>query len=165
MTISKNTVRGSARVRETEKRRIVDETSRKRRHRKVMEILEADNYHEDPHADLIMSKKVPKFEENLETRSSARGSSKKKDRTPEYYQSKFRKHIMQMLEEDRNEAEQTGRYSYVDMACGDTDAPYRHFCAVCGFFSQYVCLSCGMRYCGIRCMDTHMDTRCLKWAA
>jgi len=161
MTISKLTLRGSARLKESEKRRIVDETSRKRRHRKMMEILEADNYHEDPHADLVMSKKIPKFDENLETRTR----SKRKEKNPEYYQMKFRKHILQLLEEDRVEAEYSGRYSYMDLASEDTDMPYRHFCAVCGFFSQYVCLTCGMRYCGIRCMDTHMDTRCLKWAA
>lgn len=161
MTISKLTLRGSSRLKESEKRRIVDETSRKRRHRKMMEILEADNYHEDPHADLVMSKKIPKFDDNLETRTRSR----KKEKNPEYYQTKFRKHILQLLEEDRVEAEYTGRYSYMDMACEDTDSPYRHFCAVCGFFSQYVCLTCGMRYCGIRCMDMHMDTRCLKWAA
>lgn len=92
MPISKTTLRGSARLKDSDKRRIVDETSRKRRHRKVMEILEADNYHEDPHADLVMSKKVPKFEENLETRT--RG--KKKERNPEYYQTKVKVKICKM---------------------------------------------------------------------
>ncbi|XP_018323077.1 zinc finger HIT domain-containing protein 1 [Agrilus planipennis] len=161
MTISKLTLRGSARLKEVDKCKIVDETSRRRRHRKNMEILEADNYHEDPHADLVMSKKIPKFDENLETRTRSR----KKEKNPEYYQAKFRKHILQLLEEDRMEAEITGRYSYQDLVAEDTDHPARHFCAVCGFFSQYVCLACGMRYCSIKCMDTHMDTRCLKWTA
>ncbi|KAK4874045.1 hypothetical protein RN001_013405 [Aquatica leii] len=161
MTISKLTLRGSTRLKENEKRRIVDETSRKRRHRKMLETLEADNYHEDPHADLVMSKKIPKFDENLETRTR----SKRKEKSADYYQMKFRKHFLQLLEEDRVEAEVTRRYSYMDMASEDTTMPYRHFCAVCGFFSPYVCLTCGMRYCTIRCMDTHMDTRCLKWAA
>lgn len=79
MTIGKGVQRGSNRIKENDKRRIIDETQRKRRQRKVMEMLESDNYHDDPHADLVMSKKVPKFEDNLEQRSS--GRNKKRERT------------------------------------------------------------------------------------
>ena len=39
-------------------RKILDEASRRRRARKALESLEADNFHEDPHADLVMSKKA-----------------------------------------------------------------------------------------------------------
>ncbi|VEN39037.1 unnamed protein product [Callosobruchus maculatus] len=162
MTISKSTLRGSNRIKENDKRRIVDETSRKRRHRKVMELLESDNYHDDPHADLVMSKKVPKFEDNLEQRTSR---TKKKERTAEYYQIKYRKNFQQLVDEDRAEAEANRRVSYMDIQCEESPMPPRHFCAVCGFLAKYNCLSCGTRYCCIRCMDTHMDTRCLKWAA
>lgn len=80
MTLGKGTVRGSNRLKENDKRRVIDETQRKRRQRKVMEMLESDNYHEDPHADLVMSKKVPKFEDNLEHRTSR---NKKRERTGE----------------------------------------------------------------------------------
>ncbi|KAF5282330.1 hypothetical protein FQA39_LY17629 [Lamprigera yunnana] len=100
----------------------------------MLETLEADNYHEDPHADLVMSKKIPKFDEHLETRTR----SKKKERSADYYQMKFRKHILQLLEEDRVEADSANRFSYVDMSSEDTTMPYRHFCAVCGFFSSYM---------------------------
>ncbi|CAH0564362.1 unnamed protein product [Brassicogethes aeneus] len=162
MTISKSTLRGSNRIKENDKRRVVDETSRKRRQRKVMELLESDNYHDDPHADLVMSKKVPKFEDNLEQRTTR---TKKKERTADYYQNKFRKNFQQLVEEDRNEAEENNRVSYMDIKCEESTLPPRHFCAVCGFLGQYNCLSCGTRFCSIRCMDTHMETRCLKWAA
>lgn len=155
-------VRGSSRIKEGEKRRVIDESTRRRRQAKLLEMFEADNYHDDPHADLVMSKKIPKFEENLEPRTT-RG--KKKERTPEYYQMKYRKSFQQMVEEDRVEAEQTGRVSYLDAAAEDSELPPRHFCAVCGFASQYVCLTCGTRFCTIKCMDMHYDTRCLKWSA
>lgn len=161
MPITKVTLRGSNRLKEGDKRRIIDETARKRRHRKLMEIFEADNYHDDPHADLVMSKKVPKFEENLESRSR----TKKKERTPEYYQTKYRKNFQQLVEEDRVDAEQKKRPSYLDVAAEDSEFPQRHFCSVCGFLSQYVCLPCGTRFCSIKCMDMHFDTRCLKWSA
>ncbi|XP_030754266.1 zinc finger HIT domain-containing protein 1 [Sitophilus oryzae] len=161
MTISKGTLRGSNRIKENDKRRIIDESQRKRRQRKVMEMLESDNYHDDPHADLVMSKKVPKFEDNLEQRSSR---TKRKERSVDYYQFKYRKNFQQLVDEDRAESEAKQRPSYMDIQCGESQLPSRHFCAVCGFLGQYNCLSCGTRYCSIRCMETHMDTRCLKWA-
>ena len=37
--------------------------------------------------------------------------------------------------------------------------PERHFCAVCGFPSNYTCVPCGARYCSVRCLGTHQDTR------
>lgn len=157
------TLRGTRTREASDKRRIVDETSRKRRLRKIIELLESDNYHDDPHADLVMSKKIPKFDDNLEQQQRTT-RTKKKERTPDYYQNKFRKNFQQLVEEDRVEAKENKRLTYMDIQCEESDMPPRHFCAVCGFLGQYSCLSCGMRYCSIRCMDTHIDTRCLKWA-
>lgn len=162
MSATKTTSRGSTRLKEFDKRRILDETARKRRHRKLMEIYESDNYHDDPHADLVMSKKIPKFEENLESRSSR---TKKKERTAEYYQMKFRKTFQQLVEEDRIDAELNNRVSYLDAAAEDSKLPARHFCSVCGYKSKYVCITCGTRFCCIKCMNIHLETRCLKWSA
>ncbi|KAL1495032.1 hypothetical protein ABEB36_010518 [Hypothenemus hampei] len=162
MTITKGAQRGSTRLKENEKLRVIDDVQRKRRQRKVMEMLESDNYHDDPHADLVMSKKVPKFEDNLEQRTNR---NKKRERTVDYYQFKYRKNFQQLVDEDRLESEMKQRPSYMDIQCEESQLPARHFCAVCGFLGQYNCLSCGTRYCSIRCMETHVDTRCLKWAA
>ncbi|ENN77800.1 zinc finger HIT domain-containing protein 1 [Dendroctonus ponderosae] len=162
MTLPKTVPRGSNRIKENDKRRIIDETQRKRRQRKVMEMLESDNYHDDPHADLVMSKKAPKFEDSLEQRNVR---TKKKERTVDYYQFKYRKNFHQLVDEDRAESEAKQRPSYMDIQAEESQIPPRHFCAVCGFLGQYSCLSCGTRYCSLRCMETHMDTRCLKWAA
>ena len=46
-------------------RRKLDDAARKRRLRRALDALEADNFQEDPHADLKMNKKAPKFDENL----------------------------------------------------------------------------------------------------
>ena len=46
-------------------RRKLDDAARKRRLRRALEALEADNYQEDPHGDLKMNKKAPKFDESL----------------------------------------------------------------------------------------------------
>jgi len=57
----------AGRIKESEQRRVLDEAARRRRQRKALEALEQDNYQDDPHADLKMSKKAPKFEESMET--------------------------------------------------------------------------------------------------
>lgn len=36
-----------------EPRRVLDEATRQRRARKALESLESDNFHDDPHADLV----------------------------------------------------------------------------------------------------------------
>lgn len=159
MPFNKVMLRGSHRLKETDKRKVVDETSRKRRHRKLLENLETDNFHDDPHADLVMSKKVPKFDDNLESRSRRN----KKDKNPEYYSMKYRKSFQQLVEESQIEAEENDTYSYMDIVTDKSEFPVLYFCAVCGFYSKYICVACGARYCGIRCLETHQDTRCLKW--
>jgi len=153
--------RGSTRLKESERTRIIDESTRRRRTRKHLESLEADNYHDDPHADLVMSKKLPKFDESLESRTR----SKRKERNAEYYQIKYRKTLQQMIDEDCKEAEENGRKSYLDLVAPKSAFPPIYLCGVCGYQSNYVCISCGVRVCQTKCFDTHYETRCLKWTA
>jgi len=56
----------AGRIKDVQQRRILDESARKRRQRKALEALEDDNFQEDPHADLKMNKRAPKFEESVE---------------------------------------------------------------------------------------------------
>lgn len=83
------------RGRDTDRRKVLDDAARKRRARKAVEALEQDNFHEDPHADLVMSKKVPKFAE-----SNEKPTRKKKSKSAEYYKLRFRKTFAQLVEED-----------------------------------------------------------------
>lgn len=76
--------RESSRIKEADKKRVLDEASRRRRARKALEALEQDNFHDDPHADLVMSKKLPKFQDNSET-PGGRTRKAKKNRGAEYY--------------------------------------------------------------------------------
>ena len=39
-----------------EQRRVIDEATRMRRKRKAIESLEFDNFHDDPHSDLVRNK-------------------------------------------------------------------------------------------------------------
>lgn len=209
--------RESNRVKDADKRRILDEAARNRRARKALEALEQDNFHDDPHADLVMSKKVPKFHDSLLEQSRGGNTAggigggggghntsgtKNKRKNADYIKAKYRKTFAQLLEEDRNGGS-SGRYAaasgggggmdddadsaaatsannnnnnnsggseeqrvtYASAAAPPSVRPPRHFCAVCGFPSTYTCTSCGVRYCCIKCLGTHRDTRCLKWTA
>lgn len=159
--------RESGRLKDADKKRILDDVSRKRRARKALEALERDNFHDDPHADLVMSKKVPKFQDSLDqSMASASGRSRKlKKKTADYMKVKFRKNFAQLLEEDEQLHQTEDEPSYSSASVSESNFPDRHFCAVCGYISAYTCTSCGTRYCCIRCLATHHDTRCLKWTA
>ncbi|XP_011504512.1 PREDICTED: zinc finger HIT domain-containing protein 1 [Ceratosolen solmsi marchali] len=150
--------RESGRIKDSIQKRILDDDSRKRRQKKALDALEQDNFHEDPHADLVMSKKVPKFQED--NKNSTR---KRKTRSAEYFKLRFRKNFIQLVEEDLNYNSSSPNYTtaQVPQSC----YPERHFCTVCGFPSTYTCIPCGARYCSVKCLGTHLDTRCLKWTA
>lgn len=107
---------------------------------------------------LVMSKKVPKFQETLDNRG---GNRKKKTRSAEYYKQRFRKTFAQLVEEDLNINPNPPNYTCAQAP--PSRFPERHFCAVCGFPSNYTCIPCGARYCCIKCLGTHLDTRCMKW--
>lgn len=55
------------RIKDLQQKRVLDDAARRRRQRKALEALEQDNFQDDPHADLKMSKKAPKFEESMDT--------------------------------------------------------------------------------------------------
>lgn len=154
------TSRESHRIKDADKKRILDDVSRIRRARKALLALEQDNFHDDPHADLVMSKKVPKFQDNLVDQSRSR---KGKRKTGDYIKAKYKKNFGQLLEEDRQYFQETCEPCYSNAQVGPSKMPERHFCAVCGFPSDYTCTSCGTRFCSMRCLGVHQDTRCLKW--
>ncbi|XP_023324816.1 zinc finger HIT domain-containing protein 1 [Eurytemora carolleeae] len=150
---------GSSRIMDQDARRVLDSAARQRRARKALESLEKDNNHEDPHADLVMSKKaLSLFQED-----SPEKRPKRKTRTTEYYKQRFRKNLDQLLDE---EAGYDDDYiGYLAAQVPSSSVPPRSLCAVCGFPSGYTCVTCGTKYCTIRCLDTHQETRCLKWTA
>jgi hypothetical protein len=79
-----------------EQRRVLDQASRQRRARKNLESLEQDNFHDDPHADLVMSKKaLSLFQDHGGDHGGAHGSkvnkdkNRKKSRNAEYYKQRL----------------------------------------------------------------------------
>lgn len=70
---------------------------------------------------------------------------------------RYRKSFAQLLEEEQGNHPEPP--NYVSALVEASQFPERHFCAVCGFPSNYTCLSCGARYCSCKCLGTHTDTR------
>lgn len=101
--------------------------------------------------------KVPAFNDTMEDKRK-----KRKSKTGELFKQRFRRTFVMLLEEAQQEAE-AGEPSYTSAKVPPSKFPERHFCAVCGFPSNYTCVSCGSRYCCVKCLGTHQDTRCLKW--
>jgi zinc finger HIT domain-containing protein 1 len=151
--------RESGRIKDVQQKRVLDEAARKRRLRKALEALEADNFQDDPHADLKMSKKAPRFEESMSTTQT----KKRKRSKIEHFKLRFRKNLSAIMEEEHLTSDSGPNYSSVCVP--PSKFPVRHFCAVCGFPSNYTCVQCGAKYCCVRCLGTHQDTRCLKWTA
>lgn len=148
--------------------RVLDEAARNRRNRNQLEQLERDNFHDDPHANLVMHKKAPKFEDNSKSTTGSSTSSSKRHALPRSRLLSF----PALLEEDIKLP--TPNYSSVvapnpkklsENKHKITKIPQRRFCCVCGFKAAYTCITCGVRYCSIHCFGIHRDTRCLKWTS
>lgn len=135
--------------------RVMDELTRKRRLKCELDSLERDNFHEDPHANLTLSKKVPKFDEG----------PKGDEKITERRRSNLRLRNLnfgQLVDEDSKRE----NFNYSTAVAPPPDRfnlHRRHFCSVCGFTGIYTCITCGSRFCCTNCLGTHKDTRCMKW--
>uniref|UniRef100_UPI00398F318D zinc finger HIT domain-containing protein 1 n=1 Tax=Pristiophorus japonicus TaxID=55135 RepID=UPI00398F318D len=136
-------------------RRVLDPATRQRRLNRQLDALERDNFQDDPHANLPQLKRLPQFDEQPES------AKKKKKTRGDHFKQRFRKNFQSLLEE-QNLSVSEGP-NYLTSCAHPSKLPQRHFCAVCGFPSNYTCASCGARYCCIKCLGTHQETRCLKW--
>ncbi|XP_078283903.1 zinc finger HIT domain-containing protein 1 [Rhinoraja longicauda] len=137
-------------------RRVLDPATRQRRLCRQLDALERDNFQDDPHANLPQLKRLPQFND-----SHTEAAKKKKKTRGDHFKQRFRKNFQSLLEEQNLSS--TDGPNYLTACLGPSALPQRHFCAVCGFPSNYTCVSCGARYCCVKCLGTHQETRCLKW--
>jgi zinc finger HIT domain-containing protein 1 len=71
-----------------------------------------------------------------------------------------KQHLQKALRDEEAEVE----YNYAAIEAPQSAIPGRKFCSVCGYWGKYSCTRCGMRYCSIRCNNSHKETRCLKFS-
>uniref|UniRef100_UPI00358E5A71 zinc finger HIT domain-containing protein 1 isoform X1 n=1 Tax=Myxine glutinosa TaxID=7769 RepID=UPI00358E5A71 len=148
--------RESVRLQEGSQRRVLDPSTRQRRLTRQLEALEKDNFQEDPNSGLpLLAARLPQFDS-----AETQGKRKKKTRG-DHFKLRFRKTFQSLLEEE-NLSVSEGT-TYFSASVPPSALPARHFCTVCGFPSAYTCVTCGSRYCTVRCLSLHQDTRCLKW--
>ncbi|EDV29601.1 uncharacterized protein TRIADDRAFT_52159 [Trichoplax adhaerens] len=157
-----NEKRESSRIKDADGRRVLDDSSRRRRLSRYLEYLEKDNHNDDPQANLnIPSKRYLPFHD-LEA-TSVSSKKKKKAKGHDNVQKRLRKNFAALLEENIQQNGDSDEPNYVTATAPPPKYPTRKFCHVCGFPSNYICVTCGAKYCSIKCLRIHQDTRCLKW--
>ena len=154
--------RGSSRLKEQNKRHVIDTATRAKRQKKQLESLENDNFHDDPHFQMdqfLSKKKLPSF-----STDSNDSKKRRKSKVGDIFKLRAKRSFQALLEELAAEGKK-GEPNYTNAVAKPSNFPNRHFCAVCGYFSKYTCVTCGTRYCCVNCLKTHKDTRCMKWTA
>lgn len=131
---------------------ILDTGTRNRRLRKYLELLESDNYQNNP---------LPTPSEI--DRSIVQDNPPKQKRSANYYKEKYGRSFSELVAADQMNAHKEKRTSYLDASAEDTSFPARNFCSVCGFESFYVCIQCGAKYCSLACQAIHAESRCVRW--
>ena len=68
------------------------------------------------------------------------------------------------LEEVLTEQQVVFEPNYLTAAAAPSVLPAKHLCTVCGFEGAYTCVRCGARFCSLRCLRPHEETRCIQFA-
>jgi len=158
---SSGRIRGlSKRVRlDTDQREEVKQNARNAR----LESLENDNYQEEIQPD------DEDFIDGDDDDVLFKKRKKKQRKTAKELFIKKKKFLVRnfntALEESVLETYPPHVPTYLSVAAGSSIFPARHFCSVCGYFSNYTCTQCGSRFCSVKCNATHKETRCLKFIA
>ncbi|KAI8498896.1 Zinc finger HIT domain-containing protein 1 [Branchiostoma belcheri] len=117
--------RESGRLRDADKRRVIDSVTRLKRQRRQIENLERDNFHDDPHANLVLvNKKLPQFSDT----NDSPATKKKKKTRGDHFKQRFRKNFQTLLEEEQLSIR--GGPNYLTAQVPPSEYPERKFCAV-----------------------------------
>ncbi|CAG8539759.1 4533_t:CDS:2 [Diversispora eburnea] len=112
---------------------VLDQTTRNKNIQHHLNELERDNYAEVPELEIV-SGTMTKPRRTVEVDTS-QNKGKKIDQFPPDIP------------------------TYLTAAAGKSRFPPRKFCSVCGFLANYSCKTCGMKYCSVKCLETHEETR------
>jgi len=160
-------------------KRVLDTATRDRRLKKRLEALDADNHQKEfVEKDEPVKKKQRLFvtedfspepsRKSSEEKEEKKSATKKKRKSTVFQRRKL-KTFAQLLDDERHriatDPESKDKPSYFTISAKPSTYPPRRFCEVCGNFSKYICITCGSFYCQVKCLNTHKETRCLKWTA
>ncbi|TPX64916.1 hypothetical protein SpCBS45565_g05551 [Spizellomyces sp. 'palustris'] len=147
---------------------VFDEAARRKAQERHLEELQQDNYAADiPDAaeqEVLSSARKKRILEDEDP--AARTSMNKRQKRASVKRILLqKKNLATLIQESNIESMPPEVPTYLTAAAAPSRFPPRKLCSVCGYFSQYNCMRCGMRYCSITCRDTHNETRCLKYTA
>ncbi|KAI7858152.1 hypothetical protein BDC45DRAFT_565502 [Circinella umbellata] len=136
-----------------------DPAAAQRHLKRQLDSLERDNHNSLNDVEGLISNVLQQQEDD----SLAARKKRHKGMKANVYAAKTNLNVL--LEDARLELLSPNTPSYLTCSAEPSKYPPRHFCSVCGFQSSYKCLRCGMKYCSVKCLGTHQETRCLKWTA
>ncbi|ORX58998.1 hypothetical protein DM01DRAFT_304335 [Hesseltinella vesiculosa] len=138
----------------------VDPEAHQRHLKRQLDSLERDNHQSLNDVEGLISIALAAQEQQHDEGSNARKPRTKAGRSS-VYSSKSNLNVL--LEDAHLDTQHPDTPSYFTCNAEPSNYPPRNFCSVCGYTSAYKCLRCGMKYCSVKCLATHQDTRCLKW--
>ncbi|KAJ8662955.1 hypothetical protein O0I10_001131 [Lichtheimia ornata] len=136
-----------------------DPEAQQRHLKRQLDSLERDNHESLNDVEGLISLALAQQEDDVPS------SRKKKHKASRANIHSVKTNLNVLIEDARLDTLPPHVPSYLTCAAAPSRYPARHFCSVCGFQSNYKCLRCGMKYCSVKCLRTHQETRCLKWTA
>lgn len=140
----------------------VDDLVTKRR----LESLENDNFTQET----VILEEVEQVEQDSDEPEFSTPKKKKKirkkgkaDKLKEKYF--LRRNLETVLYSEKVDQLPPDVPSYYNCNAAPSKKPKRHFCSICGYFANYTCTKCGMRFCCVKCKDSHEESRCQKFVA
>lgn len=148
-------------------RRVDDDTRNEVRNARL-DALEADNFGEDvDDGDGTQDGDeayVDEEEGGVVSLSGGKESMRKKKSTIVSCKKKWKvKSLSQLVFEELGNGDNAEGPNYLTVAAAPPMHPARRFCCVCGFFANYNCRRCGLRYCSVGCGDQHKESGCMKF--
>ncbi|GBB92149.1 hypothetical protein RclHR1_19700007 [Rhizophagus clarus] len=139
----------------------IDEATRRKNIEIHLNELEKDNYQEIPELEIVTGTiSKPRRVSDLADTSQHRKSKRTKS---QHIKSISKRSFKALLDESRIAEKPLDIPTYLTAAAKPSRYPPRKFCSVCGFISAYACKKCGMKYCSLKCKETHEETRCMKY--
>ena len=160
--------RSSSRVQVISKAmRKVDEETRLEARSKRLIALEADNYNEHQQQLSVTDDAYEDEDDQNNSSTGRKGIPKKKKSKSGHngaraYKIRSLDRVIDHQRQLLSNGDKSMTVCYASISAPPSMNPARHFCSVCGYFGNYTCTRCGMRFCCIKCNKNHKETRCLK---
>jgi zinc finger HIT domain-containing protein 1 len=152
----------------SEKFKVIDSITRREAHEARLASLENENFiiEKELHASADDDGEYKPLEASNEDEGLVSLKKRRKRQRSEFFKTAARQMFRtfdEVLKAENYEAYCPHIPTYLTVAAPPSHKPPRHFCYVCGFEANYTCKRCGLRFCSLKCDETHKESRCLKF--